>query len=104
MALAILWPRARGAHQRFLATAMVIGAVYVLFMCTVDVPMYLSRWRADERSGRPYLSVVEGWRDAASRRIVTRRWEDWRPEMPWMSLYFSAAVWISIGLVRAPRA
>ena len=34
--------------------------------------------------------------------MVTRRWEDWREEIPWMSLYFSAAVWLSIALVRAP--
>ena len=45
----------------------------------------------------------EGVADSASRRVVTRRWDDWKDEMPWMSLYFSAGVWISLSLIRAPR-
>jgi hypothetical protein len=35
---------------------------------------------------------------------MTRAWRDWVDEMPWMSLYFTAGVWISIALVRAPPA
>jgi len=101
--LAALWLRARGLRRRFLQAALVLDAVYVLFMFAVDVPMYFSRWRTDERQGRPYLSLRQGWHDAAHRRIVTRRWEDWREEVPWMSLYFSAGVWFSISLIRAPR-
>jgi hypothetical protein len=45
------------------------------------------------------LTVQDGWRDAHVRRIQTRRWRDWRDEIPWMSLYFTAGVWISIALV-----
>jgi hypothetical protein len=71
-------------------------------MCTVDVPMYALRWRRDEARNARYLTVAEGVADAWQRRIVTRRWEHWREEIPWMSLYFSAGVWISIALMRAP--
>jgi hypothetical protein len=30
---------------------------------------------------------------------VSHRWQDWKSEVAWMSLYFSVAVWISISLV-----
>jgi hypothetical protein len=88
--------------RRFLAAAIALNCAYVVFMCTVDVPMYARRWRADIQRGHRPLSWGEGTRDSLSRWVVTRRWEDWREEVPWMSLYFSAAVWISIALVRAP--
>ena len=101
--LAGLWLRASGTRQRFFGTMLVLNAAYVLFMCTVDVPMYVRRWKEDEAAGRPYLSLKQGWRDARSRRIITRRWKDWSDEIPWMSLYFSGGVWMSLGLMRAPR-
>ena len=101
--LGSLWLRYHGPRQRFMGVALVLNAIYVLFMCTVDVPMYLRRWREDEAAGRRYLTVGEGWRDASSRWIVTRRWADWREEVPWMSLYFSAGAWLSLSLARAPR-
>ena len=33
---------------------------------------------------------------------MSHRWQDWKNEVVWMSLYFSVAVWISIALVHAP--
>jgi hypothetical protein len=101
--LLALRPRAPAGRRAFLAAAIAVGLGYVAFMCAVDVPMYVSRWRADEAAGRRYLSALDGARDLARRWIVTGEWDAWREEMPWMSLYFSAAVWMSIGLVRAPR-
>jgi hypothetical protein len=70
-------------------------------MFYVDVPMYWSRWVADEASGRTYLTVAQGLLDVSERRIVSHRWEDWKSEVTWMSLYFSVAVWISIALIHA---
>src|SRR5262249_2092228 len=70
-------------------------------MFAVDVPMYWSRWEVDRASGKEYLSFLQGVYDAASRRVVTHRWEDWRSEVIWMSLYFSVAVWLSIALIQA---
>jgi hypothetical protein len=87
----------------YMAVALGVGAVYVLFMCTVDIPMYVSRWLADEAQGRQYLSLAQGLQDVWSRRVVTFEWEAWGTEIPWMSLYFSVAVWLSIGLVHVPR-
>ena len=91
-----------GARRRFIGVAIVLNAAYVVFMCTVDVPMYALRWRRDAGRGARYLTRGGGDPRRAARRIVTRRWQDWREEIPWMTLYFSAGVWISISLVRAP--
>ncbi|HKX41193.1 MAG TPA: hypothetical protein VJO99_08550 [Burkholderiaceae bacterium] len=90
-----LAPRLRPLMLFFCAA----GAAYVLYMFTVDVPMYWARWIADEAQRRPYLPLLEGVPDAALRRVVSHRWEDWRTEVVWMSLYFSVAVWLSVALV-----
>jgi hypothetical protein len=99
----IIWSRCRSARGPFLAAALLLGALYVAFMVLVDIPMYVSRWQADESSGRSYLSLGRGLHDAWSRRVVTFSWADWRAEVPWMTLYFSACVWWSLALVHAPR-
>jgi hypothetical protein len=83
------------------AIGMVACAGAVVLMLAVDVPMYFARWRQGRRSGVRYLPVLEGLRDAVQRRRVARRWSEWRPEVPWMSLYFTAGVWISFCLVFA---
>jgi hypothetical protein len=98
-----VWSRSRAARRPFLAAALGLGVVYVAFMCTVDIPMYVSRWRADEAGRREYLTLSQGFQDAWSRRVVTFAWEEWRTEIPWMSLYFSVCVWWSLALVHAPR-
>lgn len=101
--LFMLWRRARGRERTFLTAAIVASVGFVSFMCTVDVPMYLTRWRADQSSGRVYLSLIDGLRDVSGRWIVTHDYQDWRDEIAWMTLYFSVAVWISLALVHAPR-
>ena len=77
------------------------GIAYVLFMVLFDVPMYWSRWLSDQRAGRQYLSVAQGAVDLARRRVVSRRWEDWKTEILWMSLYFTFGVWSSVSIVYA---
>jgi hypothetical protein len=78
---------------------MVACAGAALLMLAVDVPMYLVRWRHARSSGVRYLPLREGLRDALRRRRVEHRWSEWRPEVPWMSLYFSVGVWLSLCLV-----
>jgi hypothetical protein len=95
-----LWSRYTGARRRIVGVCIASLTVYFIFMCSVDVPMYRARYRADQARGKQYLSVSDGWRDASTRRVLTRAWRDWRDEMPWMSLYFTAGVWISISMVR----
>ncbi len=75
------------------------GGAYVAFIFVYDVPMYWSRWLADQAQGHHYLSIADGWIDVRRRSRVSYRWEDWKNEVPWMSLYFTFGVWSSISLV-----
>ena len=77
------------------------GAAYVVFIFLFDVPMYWSRWVADQTAGRQYLSIAQGVVDVYRRRVVSYRWEDWKAEVLWMSLYFTLGVWSSISIVYA---
>ena len=65
---------------------------------TIDVPMYLSRWRAEVADGSKLLRPLEGLRDVSTRWVVTHDLAEWKDEIAWMSLYFSAAVWASLAL------
>lgn len=103
VALYGLWKKAYGPLRGFLTLAMVICVGFVCFMCTVDIPMYLTRFQDDLAHGRPYLTLADGLRDVSERWVVIHSWQDWREEISWMSLYFSIAVWISISLVHAPH-
>lgn len=99
--LVACWPRCEPRLKPLLALWCVTGVGYVGFMFGVDVPMYLGRWLADEAAGRSYLTLAQGLADA-SRWIVSHRWDDWKGEVVWMSLYFSVAVWLSLSLVMLP--
>ena len=90
-----------GASRTLSGLGMVACAGAAFLMLAVDVPMYLARWRHGRSSGLRYLSLMEGLRDALQRRRVAHRWSEWRPEVPWMSLYFSVGVWLSLCLVFA---
>jgi hypothetical protein len=100
---AAVWRVCGAQTRKLLLIPFVAGPFYLLFMATVDVPMYVSRWRADAMAGRAYLSAARGLQDVAGRWIVTFQWQDWRTEVPWMTLYFSAAVWISIAFATPRR-
>jgi hypothetical protein len=77
----------------------IIGIVgYLAFLMTIDVPMYLNRWRAGRAAGSKLLGPLEGLHDVSTRWVVTHDLAEWREEMTWMALYFSAAVWASLAL------
>jgi hypothetical protein len=95
---AIAW---QGPESRTLLLAVWAagGAVYVAYIFIFDVPMYWTRWKADQAVGRKYLDLAQGAVDISRRSVVSRRWEDWRSEVAWMTLYFSVGVWVSLSLV-----
>ena len=97
-----MWPRFNGTLRLMLGICLIGGIAYVSFMFLVDVPMYWSRWIADQATGRHYLSITQGLFDVSHRWVVSYHWRDWKNEVPWMSLYFSVAVWFSISLVHVP--
>lgn len=93
-----LLPEFNGPVRMALIVAIVGIAGYLAFLVTIDVPMYLSRWRAGLAEGSRLLGIIEGLRDVSTRWVVTHDIEHWKGEIAWMSLYFSAAVWASLAL------
>jgi hypothetical protein len=98
LGLCRLLPEFDGALRAVLALAIAGIAGFLAFLMTVDVPMYLNRWRSEAADGRRLLSPLEGLRDVSTRWIVTHDLAEWKDEIPWMSLYFSGAVWSSLAL------
>jgi hypothetical protein len=93
-----LLPEFEGPATVVLVAAIIGIAGYLVFLAIIDVPMYLTRWQA-ERAGRiEPLRTLEGLRDASVRWVVTHDIAEWKGEIAWMSLYFSAAVWASLAL------
>ena len=99
----LVWLRSTGKLRLFLLGSFTVIFGYVVFMCTVDVPMYVFRWRDDVTAGRSYLDLKTGLWETSHHWVVTYLWKDWGSEMSWMSLYFSLAVWVSIALIYAPQ-
>jgi len=93
-----LLPEFDGAVRVVLMVAIAGIVAYLAFLMTIDVPMYLSRWRAEVGDGSKLLRPLEGLRDVSTRWIVTHDLAEWKDEIAWMSLYFSAAVWASLAL------
>lgn len=93
-----LLPEFDGVVRAMLVIAIVGIAGFLAFLATVDVPMYLARSRADLAQGSVPLSPLEGLRDVSVRWVVTHDIAEWKEEIPWMSLYFSVAVWSSLAL------
>src|ERR1700730_9042143 len=87
-----------GPVRVVLAVAITGIAAYLAFLMTIDVPMYLSRWRAEVGDGSKLLGPLEGLRDVSTRWVVTHDLAEWKGEIAWMSLYFTAAVWASLAL------
>lgn len=84
---------------RFAIAAALLGTIgYVWFMTSVDVPMYFARWQAQLADGQRLFGLFSGLHDLATRWVVTRDIVRWHHEIPWMSLYFSVAVWTSLAL------
>ena len=93
-----LVPEFNGPVRLTLVIAIFGVAGYLAFLMTIDVPMYLGRWRAELANGGRLLRPLAGLRDASTRWTVTRDFAQWKDEIAWMSLYFSAAVWASLAL------
>jgi len=98
VALCRLVPEFDGPVRVALVIAIVGIVGYLAFLMAIDVPMYLSRWRADVAARSRRLRPLEGLRDVSTRWVVTHDVAEWKGEITWMSLYFSAAVWASLAL------
>ncbi len=97
-----LWKTATSMQRYFYASMMMFSVGFIAFMLTVDIPMYWHRWSLDVAAGKEYLSLGEGLLDTSKRYVVNFNMALWQHEIPWMTLYFTIAVWLSIYLAHAP--
>ncbi|MGC3980679.1 MAG: hypothetical protein QM808_05415 [Steroidobacteraceae bacterium] len=102
LSFCFLWPHSSRRQRHFLTAMMLFAVSYILFMVNIDVPMYWSRWQTQLAAATQYLSLQQGWLDASSSCVVSFSLSIWREEIPWMTLYFTVAVWVSILLPHAP--
>lgn len=93
-----LLPEFHGPVRIVLLLSIAGIVAYLVFLVTVDVPMYFSRWRSDLAGGNQLLGLLEGLRDVSTRWVRTHDIAHWKGEIAWMSLYFSGAVWASLAL------
>jgi len=93
-----LIPEFSGPARAVLVSTIIGISGYLAFLATIDVPMYLTRWRTGAADSIRPLSPLEGLHDASVRWIVTHDLAEWKDEIAWMSLYFSTAVWASLAL------
>lgn len=110
-------------ENQYLCRLGVLGSIACLaffwFMVTVDVPMYIRRWKEGRMEkcivksvGKTFtrialppprrMSTFEGGKDALQRRVVTKSWDVWREETVWLTGYFSSAVWLSLLFIHLP--
>jgi hypothetical protein len=99
VALAALPEGADVRRRRMIGVGIAAVAAYVAFMVAIDVPMYLQRWHA---SGETVLPLAVGMVEVLRRCVPTPLVAAWREDIPWLTLYFTAGVWLSIALVDAP--
>lgn len=98
-----IWPRTDSTFmQGLLAFGIFACLAAGTLMSGIDVPMYFQRYREHKARGEKFLTLREGFWDALRRRQPDQSWATWRPEVPWMSLYFSAAVWLSLLMAWLP--
>lgn len=94
-----------GGLVQVLAIAGVLGSLaFVTYAISVDIPLYLRRFRDGRRAGQRYLSITEGARDAWERRELSHSWDRWRDDALWLTPYFSVGAWLSMALVFLPLA
>jgi hypothetical protein len=98
MGVCKLLPEFDGLARLVLVIAIIGIAAYLAFLITIDVPMYLNRWQHGLADGGKALPPLEGLHDARTRWVVTHDFAQWKHEIAWMSLYFTAAVWASLAL------
>ena len=98
----ILISKTTGKEKYLFGTMGFYGFLYVLFMVTIDVPMYYNRYIEDSMDGKTYYTLLQGFIEINTNWNPTTSYIDWQGELSWMFLYFTTAVWVSLGMIRTP--
>ena len=97
--------------KTYFLLAFIGACIYTMFMLFVDIPMYYER---DQNKYKIILSdpslyvkfkiisqrsLYESVKDMASCQQISKSYDVWKDEIPWMSGYFIGATWLSISLI-----
>jgi len=85
--------------RNYFYLGFVISYIYMMFMVWVDIPMYYNRYLETNSIINTNLSLFESIKDMASCYKISKSYNDWKSEMPWMTGYFIGATFISINLM-----
>ena len=97
-----LWSKVSN-HKRYYLFGMIVYAIgFIAFMVHVDVPMYWARWQKETAQAVTYLSLFSGLQDTIRSCTVSFQMQKWQQEIPWMTLYFTVTVWVSMAFAYAP--
>lgn len=75
-----------------------ISYIYTLFMVFVDIPMYYDRYLEQPETNN-VLTLYDSLKDMASCNKISRSYNIWKDEIPWMTGYFMGATYLSIKLI-----
>src|SRR3979411_3274997 len=78
ISLCSLLPELDGPVRPVLTLTIIGIAAYLAFLMTIDVPMYLSRWRSEVADGSKPLRPLEGLRDVSTRWVGTHDLAEWQ--------------------------
>ncbi len=83
------------SKNKIFLLASILALIYVIFMMVIDVPLYVKKYK-ENKTG--YLNMKNGIKDTFS-CVKNDSYAMWKKEIPWISGYFTLAVFISIYLM-----
>ena len=85
--------------KTFLLYFIIIALCYVGFMMYIDIPMYFNRWKK-HKIPQEKQTLMNSIKDMAQCKKITKSYKDWKEDMPWLTGYFTFAVWSAIIIVK----
>merc|ERR1711935_348302 len=77
--------------------------MFVTYMVTTDVPMYINQTYSDMAAGRVFVNFTEGFQLALACKSSSQKWSDWEMEAMWQTPYFTVIVFGSILMALYPQ-
>lgn len=100
--LAIIAMDSSGWVHALAIFGILCSTAFVIYVLSVDAPMYWRRYRHARARGQTYMRVGPGALDAWQRRVHSGNWAAWKADALWLTPYFSFGVWLSIAMVCVP--
>lgn len=94
LTLIILFNEKNNKIKNLLYIVLLTIICYVIFMITVDIPMYDNRCKNKTQ----FTSLMASIYDMAKCKKISKDLKDWKEDMAWFTGYFTLGSWSSIGL------